>query len=359
MKVDLHYSNMPPFSDTDLEQIGLGGTEGFIVQSARELVRQGHQVRVYNQSPIETTSSRVFWTNISRFSPQEDRDVFISFRMREIFKQNPKGLKTIILADTESIGLGDDVREGRVDLVMFVSQWQKDKIATEEGIPDENCMVTANGVRLEEFDREIAKVPGMCIHTSTPERGLAQLLDIWPKIQALQPGASLHLFSSYLGWGTTPKWNQEQCAAQYAQAEYLAKTGCNIVNHIHVGAAELREWQLKAELFLYPTQFKETCCISSLEAAAAGCVLVCSDIAALHERVVDGVTGYLIPGETGTSEHDWQFVSKVNELIMSRSKLQQMSQAAKEYAKGYDFKVLVGNWVEGWNILKSDLSVLK
>jgi glycosyltransferase involved in cell wall biosynthesis len=348
MKIDLHYSNNPPFTDTDLEQIGLGGTEGFIVQSARELARQGHQVRLYNRSPIETESSGVFWSNISRFKPQEDRDVFVSFRMREIFKEKPKGLKAIILADTESYGLGDEVREGLVDLVMFVSRWQKDKIAAEEGIPEENCLVTANGIKLDEFNQEIIKTPGMCIHTSTPERGLTQLLDIWPKIQVLQPNASLHLFSSYFGWGATPEKNQEMCAAQYAQAEFLAKTGHNVVNHIHVGAAELREWQLRAELFLYPTAFKETCCISSLEASAAGCVHICSDVAALRERAVDGVTGYLIPGEVGTSEHDWQFVSKVNELLMDSEKTQQMSQAAREYAKSYDFGVLVKNWIEKW-----------
>lgn len=348
MKVDLHYSNNPPFTDSDLEQKGLGGTEGFIVQSARELARQGHQVRLYNRSPIETTSSEVFWSNISRFNPQEDRDVFVSFRMREIFKERPKGLKVIILADTESVGLGDDVRNGLVDLVMFVSQWQKDKIATEENIPDEYCMVTANGIKLEEFEKKIDKVRGMCIHTSTPERGLSHILDIWPKIQVLQPEASLHLFSSYYGWGAKPEENQNMCAAQYAQAEFLEKTGHNIVNHVHVGAEELREWQLKSELFLYPTAFKETCCISALEAAAAGSVLVCSDVAALHERVVDGETGYLIPGEVGTSEHDWNFVSKVNSLLMDQAKLMNMAHTAQECARSYDFEVLVRDWVEKW-----------
>ena len=347
MKIDLHYSNNPPFTDSDYEEKGLGGTEGFIVQVARELA-MGHDVRVYNRSPIEMPSNRILWSNIRRFNPQEDRDILISFRMREIFEENPKGYKIIILADTESIGLGDQVRAGKVDLVMFVSQWQKDKIAAEEQIPEENCMVASNGVRLSEFANDIEKVPGMCIHMSTPERGLSYLLELWPKIQLFQPDAELHLFSSYLGWGVSLEENQSMCGGQYMQAEYLAQTGNKIVNHIHANVNDLREWQMKSQLFLYSTRFFETCCISALEAAAAGCVLVCSDIAALHERVVDGVTGYLIPGEAGTPEHDWLFVSKVNELLMRPEKLNEMGLAAREYAKAYDYSAMVGPWVEEW-----------
>lgn len=353
MKIDLHYGNNPPFLDGDLEEKGLGGTEGFIVQVSRELARQGHQVRIYNRLPsfvplVEQLSDGRLWRDIGQFYPQEDRDVLISFRMREIFEENPKGLKVIILADTESVGLGDQVRNGKVDLVMFVSQWQKDKIAAEEGIPDENCLVTANGVQLTEFDKQIDKVPGMCIHTSTPERGLSYLLGLWPKIQVFQPEASLHLFSSFHGWGCNEEQNQQMCGSQYMQAEYLAKTGHNVVNHVHVGTPELREWQLKSQLFLYPTRFLETCCISALEAATAGCVLICSDVAALHERVIDGITGYLIPGEVGDPDHDWLFVSKVNELLMQPEKMEEMSRAAKEYAKDYDYSVLVEKWIKEW-----------
>ena len=353
MKIDLHYSNNPSFLDNDLEEKGLGGTESFIVQVSRELARQGHQVRVYNRLPtgiplVEQLPDGRLWRDISQFNPQEDRDILISFRMRGIFEKQPKGLKVIILADTESVGLGDQVRERKVDLVMSVSQWQKDKIAAEEGIPDDKWLVASNGIRLAEFEKGFQKVPGMCIHTSTPERGLSHLLDLWPKIQVFQPEASLHLFSSFLGWGCDEEQNRQMCSAQYAQAEYLAKTGHNVVNHVHVGAEELREWQLKSQLFLYPTRFLETCCISSLEASAAGCVHVCSDIAALHERVIDEVTGYLIPGEVGTPEHDWLFVSKVNELLMQPEKVKVMSQAAKEYAEDYDYSVLVKGWVREW-----------
>lgn len=263
MKIDLHYSNNPPFTDSDYEEKGLGGTEGFIVQVARELA-MGHDVTVYNRSPVEMPSNRIFWTNIRRFEPQEDRDILISFRMREVFEENPKGFKVIILADTESVGLGDQVREGKVDLVMFVSQWQKDKIATEEGIPEENCMVASNGIRLSEFANDkFEKVPGMCIHTSTPERGLAELLDIWPKLQVMIPGdqATLHLFSSFYGWGMSEEQNWEWCRDTYGLAERLNAEGRNVVNHIHVSAPELREFQLQSQLFLYPTRFKETCCL--------------------------------------------------------------------------------------------------
>lgn len=264
MKIDLHYSNNPPFCDADFEQKGLGGTEGFIIQVFRELCGQQHQVALYNKQPqlvplVDEMPDGRKWSSVERFNPKEDRDILISFRMREVFDLHPKGFKVIILADTESIGLGDQVREGKVDLVMFVSQWQKDKIATEEGIPDDKCLVTANGIKAAEYRKSFEKVPGMCIHTSTPERGLKELLNIWPKIQVVMPQMSLHLFSSFYGWGMSEEQNYEWSAENYGKATTLADK--NVTNHIHVGATELREWQLQSQLFLYPTQFKETCCL--------------------------------------------------------------------------------------------------
>ena len=64
------------------------------------------------------------------------------------------------------------------------------------------------------------------------------------------------------------------------------------------------------------------------------------------------MTGYLISGEAGTDEHDWQFISKVNELLMDPDRVKQMSQAAREYAEDYNYFVLVKNWVSRWETEK-------
>ena len=110
----------------------------------------------------------------------------------------------------------------------------------------------------------------------------------------------------------------------------------------------MREWQLQSSLFLYPTRFLETFCISAAEAAAAGCVIICSDVAALSEKVVDGETGILIPGEAGTFDHDYRFVSETIQLMRQLDRLEAMSKAAKEFAKQWDYSTIVGPWVEEW-----------
>ena len=160
MKIDLHYGMDPSFGPGDHKRVGIGGTESFITYAAEYLARAGHEVRVYNKvinptrkihnvpdlPPGVQTAVGVTWYPLSYFDPDEARDVLVSFRTREVFEDlnslcNTK-LTVLILADTESYGLGELVEAGAIDLVTFVSQWQADKIGREENLLPENTIVS-------------------------------------------------------------------------------------------------------------------------------------------------------------------------------------------------------------------------
>lgn len=360
MKVDLHYGMDPSFGPTTHEDEGVGGTENFVTYSAEYLARAGHEVRVYNKivTPIRDVSTDVTWSPLAHFDPGEHRDVLLSFRTREVFESwRTTSLQAIALADTESHGLGDAVRAGRVDLVMFVSRWQHDKICAEEDIPPERAMVTGNGVSMARFDAlrdSVERVPGKCIHMATPERGLEPLLDVWPLIQERVPHASLHLFSSFKGWRVNDADNADMCRGIYGRIAGLRAAGFNVVNHRHTNAPGIRRHLLESELYLYPTRhFNETCCISALEAAAAGVPIVATARAALNERVRDGQTGYLVRDPStdsgqGRDGHDLEFAEMAIELLTDGATWRRMSEASVEMARRYDYTRLVAEWVERW-----------
>jgi glycosyltransferase involved in cell wall biosynthesis len=352
VKIDLHYGMDPSFGPHTHEEDGIGGTENFITHSAEYLALAGHEVRVYNKivTPTRDVSTDVTWLPLAHFNPTEPRDVLVSFRTREVFENwRNAGLKVIALADTESHGLGDAVRVDHVNLVMFVSRWQAKKIMAEEGIPPQQAMVTGNGVSMRRFDEmrdSVQRVPGKCIHIATPERGLEPLLDIWPAIQERVPYANLHLFSSFLGWRMSNDDNIRMCGGLYERINQMIEEGCRIINHQHVNAPTIRRHLLESQLYLYPTRwFNETCCISALEAAAAGVPIVATARAALKERVRDCQTGYLIQERDG---HDYEFAEMAIKLLTDGSTWRRMSEASVEMARRYDYARLVGDWTERW-----------
>ncbi len=347
MKIILHYSNGPAFTLEDHQRKGLGGTENYISYTAKTLAKLGHDVWLYNLSNIAMDIHDVKLRHIHAFK-NEGCDLFISFRMRDIFKRpvNAKH-KVLILADTESDGLGDDVRAGRIDSVVSVSEWQKNKIAKEENLVDHPCwIVSSNGIDMNEFTDYTDLKQNICIHTSTPERGLGLLLDMWPEIhdrvseKTIAP--SLHLFSSFYGWGVTKEENENMCKELYAKAKELE--GYCVINHIHADSVSLRQYQQEAEFFLYPTNFNETYCISLTEVMAAGCIPIISNRAAPAERV-NKKNGFLV----GDYEHDAYspknrklFIdTAVKAMLTKEDKLYNMRQEAIKTASKHNYSVII------------------
>jgi hypothetical protein len=374
VKITCSYSNDPPFLPEDHATKGLGGTENFACYVAHVRADSGHEVSFYNRKEIGPTDiDGIKWANLSHYDPREEVDVLISFRMREVFRGVNVGeedeeeivepvakLKVLILADTESHGLGDDVREGKVDVVMPVGAWQMTKIAREEDLEGHECwMPASNGIDMSEFElTEYTKQPGKCIHCSTPERGLDLLLDLWPSIEQaellkdadVQP--ELHLFSSFLGWGMSEEDNENMCRDVYARIEEMKKQGLNIVNHKHVPRDVLRVHQLSADLFLYPTMFNETYCISLTEAQAAGIIPVVSNRAALFERVIDGINGFVVGSymhDATTQDARQEFINKtVTALWLDEDKKKKIRETAVQTAVKHDYHQLVPEWAKQW-----------
>lgn len=363
MNLTLHYANNPPFLPDTHRKRGLGGTENFSLYVAEHLKRAGHTVAFYNQAEIEPTDlDGLRWAHIEHFDPLAETDVLVSFRMREVFQTELAAkLKVLILADTESEGLGDDVRAGRIDVVMPVSQWQQDRIARQEDLVGHSCwMLASNGVDMDEFEGDgfESKQPGKCIFLSTPERGLSILLDLWPQIEDSEILAArgiepeLHLFSSFMGWGVSSEDNEAMCVDDYARVVWMVSEGRNITNHKHVPLKQMRQHQREADCLLYPSNFLETYCITLTECMAAGTIPVVSAKGALPERVRDAESGYLVgQADWDAREQAYQeaFVSKaITALWLPSARKARMRQVARDTARSHDYAMLVPRWAQAW-----------
>lgn len=90
------------------------------------------------------------------------------------------------------------------------------------------------------------------------------------------------------------------------------------------GAEKQRELD-SADIFLLPSLFGEGLPIAMLEAMAAGCVVIASEMASVGAVIDDGVNGYLVqPGDTA------QLISRMKMILDSRSDWAAVGSAAVE-----------------------------
>lgn len=127
------------------------------------------------------------------------------------------------------------------------------------------------------------------VYSSSPDRGLDVLLDVWPEVRKLHDDAQLHVYYGFDNWKKLNAVNKRGLIIiEHMESRVRGKELEQIYYHGRVGQHELAAAHLKSMVWAYPTNFSETYCISALEAQAAGAVPVTTRIAALAETVKCG-----------------------------------------------------------------------
>jgi glycosyltransferase involved in cell wall biosynthesis len=116
-------------------------------------------------------------------------------------------------------------------------------------------------------------------------RGLECLLDMWPKIRAEVPDATLDV---YYGWESWVGLEGEDEFYHKMEARFAEMRDHGVTVHGRVSHQDLAKAMKKTQVWAYPTQFHEIHCITALKAQEAGCYPVVTNVAALAETVQSG-----------------------------------------------------------------------
>ena len=92
---------------------------------------------------------------------------------------------------------------------------------------------------------------------------------------------------------------------------------------------------MRSSLLLYPNTFEETSCITALEAQAAGCAIVTSDLGALSETI--GAAGILISEPPGTEPYVREIVAAADKVLSDDVLFESLSRAGRAQARQYDW----------------------
>jgi glycosyltransferase involved in cell wall biosynthesis/Tfp pilus assembly protein PilF len=330
---------------------GLGGTESAIVYLAEALARRGHRVVVLNncEEPGRFGSVEYArWETLPVRCLADRPDVLVGVRYwRTIGRVRFAPLQIFWTGDAFDQPfvehLGDRQARAGIDFFMLQSDWQSATFQAHHDVPDWQIVRTRLGAAASSVEPQAGpSVPATrargLAYASTPFRGLDVLLDLFPRIRAACPDATLDIFSSMQVYGMSEADDRRQFRAVYRKAR---QPGVKLVGS--VPQIELAERLGQARVLAYPNHFAETFCIAAIEAQAAGCAVVTSGFGALPETVGDA--GICVPGDPRSAAYQQAFVDACVSLLCDDERWQALSARARTRAwTRYTWPVIAEEW---------------
>jgi glycosyltransferase involved in cell wall biosynthesis/2-polyprenyl-3-methyl-5-hydroxy-6-metoxy-1,4-benzoquinol methylase len=339
-----------PFAGNELEKRGIGGSEGDVINLSRIFSNKfGFNVHVFANCDEPGIYDNVIYHDIKSATPEDiaaiGGDLFILSRNVDVIRRtdfHSLNAKKVCLwthdLATDPVWKGIETALPNIDKIFALTDWHRRNIMLEHKIPKEKFFLAKNGVDMNRFKgREtIKKIPGKCIYSSTPFRGLDILIEVWPEIKRRVPHAELYIFSSMKVYG--PSYDDDKWVNLYEQAKKLP--GVHYFGTVKHDA--LGKHFMESELLTYPNTYDETCCITVLEAQSAGTPIVTSAKAALNETVPDDV-GIKIEGNPYSKEYKEKFIESCVELLTNKDKWQKMHEACFKY--DYSWATVSDEWI--------------
>jgi glycosyltransferase involved in cell wall biosynthesis len=287
---------------------GIGGSETAVIEIARRFAAEGRRVDVYGNPGVqEGEHAGVGYWDARRYDPKRATEVFVAWRRPDALSFAPPSRTRLLWMH--------DLNQGRLlteeargfDRVLGVSAWHGSYLRRCYPFLDpERVGFVPNGINLERFAGEEERAVHRLVWSSSPDRGLEQVLALWPRLKRRVDDAELHVFYGWEGVDRAIRAGRTDLAAFKEAISTAVERLPGVEWRGRVGQDELAREQMRADVWAYPTTFVETSCISAMEMQAAGTVPVTSALGALPEAVGDA--GVCLPGHPTSPTFHTQFL---------------------------------------------------
>lgn len=302
--IDIDYTPETPY------RAPLGGSQSALCYLAEALAAQGHEAFLVNHT---TTPGLVRGVRVysfaddftPAFAPAPDVAVILNRtgwagQIKPVLDRKTRLVLWMQHADDQPAArtLADPAERSQYDGFAFVSEWQRRRYVQAFGLDGTLTGVLRNAVGprfagmfgANEAVAAAKAWPATLVYTSTPFRGLDVLLNVFPSIRARRQGVRLKVFSSMQVY-------HDPAGADPFRALYDKARATEGVEYVgSVPQPELARELKAAAILAYPSTFAETSCIAVMEAMAAGCRVVTTDLGALDETT-DGLGTLVAPGQ--------------------------------------------------------------
>jgi glycosyltransferase involved in cell wall biosynthesis len=280
-------ASQEPWSPKSIER-GIGGSEEMTIRLAEHLGIFGNQVTVYNNcSDEEGEYGNVKYENYEYFENVKC-DVIIFWRTPQYVYNLRKNYK----AKKVYLWLHDCIPQEEIlpikhfiDGLFVLSGYH----STLYPLLKDKYIITQNSVDLSIFDQKVKRNPKKIVYGSSYDRGLKELLEMWPEIKIAEPEATLEYFYGTVGIDKQIEAGNTEFTRFKEEIEYLSKQdGVKCLGRL--SHKEVAKEYLSAGVWCYPCWFPEISCITAMHAQIGGAIPVITPTSALMETVKWGLT---------------------------------------------------------------------
>ena len=165
----------------------------------------------------------------------------------------------------------------KLNWIVYNSNWNLDQHTKYFQVPKNKSVVIRNAIEKISFVEKPSDKINLIYHT-TPWRGLKILLKVFKNLNL--ENVELNVFSSTIIYG---KKFDEVLGKNYEELFNECKNTKNVNYFGFFKNEEIIQQLKKMHIFAHPSIWPETSCIAAIEAMAAGCEVVTTDLGALSE----------------------------------------------------------------------------
>lgn len=321
----------------------ISGSEYMAINLAKEFEKHDYRVFVFGPFSNNNISYEGIYNNIEyvdikhfpEFSLKYVIDHLIVSRFPEnlVYYDNIKNVYLWVHDILPHLDKGAYVLQGHATKfkgAIVMNDWHKNYIMTKTGIPESRVIISRNAIYSERFNYNIEKIPYRFIYSSHPSRGLSYLINMIPKIKEKYPETELYIFANI-------EEIDEDTLEKINKLSY-------VFTKPRLTQEELSIELLRSDVWLYPTDFPETYCISALEAMAAGCLVASVKYAGLEYTIGDrGVlTNYPISNNENRELLLFKLFNVLDNIEIKNSYINK----AKTWALQQTYENLALEWLE-------------
>ena len=239
-----------------------------------------------------------------------------------------------------SQGVSNKYFNRRAEKFIYVSHWQHEKFRYMHQIPLHNTVVIKNAIEPIEYKEKPKDGKLKIVFNAPPYRGLDVMLDSFALLD--RDDVELDVYSSTIIYGS------DYAEFEGNRYEPLFERARNMKNVNYIGYVpneEMRSALQSAHIWAYPCVFEETSCISMIEAGAAGCSLISTNIGALPETGSEYAT--LVEIQSTHEELVTKFAKTLNkEIDLYHHKKKLLKEQSNFYNTKYSWETREKEWSE-------------
>jgi len=269
---------------------GVGGSEESVIHLSKRFAAKGYNVEVYaNIGRDDIIEDGVHWKPFWKFNFKDKSDVLYLWRSPKLTDYELGAEKVIVdMHDVMQPGEFTKQRLDKIHKVMVKSQYHRSLFPN---IPDEKICVVPNGFELSKEEEK--RDPMLLINTSSPDRSLDVLPELFKRVKEQVPEAKLKWAYGWEIFDNAHSGNEQMMKWKEEVVNKMEEAG--IENLGRLSQKEVSKLYKQARVFAYPSVFPEICCISLTKAQAGGAMPVTSDFGVFKEK---NKWGKMVPVET-------------------------------------------------------------